>query len=394
MRSSNLPSLSSLAIPKHTPLPLAVGGGGGGGGGVGGVEADALLSRAVGGLSIDAPGDSRVGKAKSGHFGERADSAQMAVRLIILSRVLLTKDAGVLAAVLAAVHGAELLNQLLVVTLRLATLARRVGEASAPITLTNMQTLFGMTGSTLMRQPSYDSVFGLPDRLPWTDARFLYTALLDALAEVRMTEPGAAIEVLLNTNATTPGVTPAAVVASFVAAVEESATARINAGTRLGTGTYSTSSSAGHVTPPPLPISPAAQASSVPSPIAPPVAMVDPTLPLDANVQRHVAARLSRFIIDPAEVQALVAALTGCLHDLGSNVGPNGAEARRQLATITPFGTAIADANVAQVWASTLQVLEQEHVDTLEAFASKLARMVALVTSTVATAAVGLSGLM
>ena len=388
MRSSNLPSLSSLAIPKHTPLPLAMGGGGGG---VGGVEADALLSRAVGGLSIDAPGDSRVGKAKSGHFGERADSAQMAVRLIILSRVLLTKDAGVLAAVLAAVHGAELLNQLLVVTLRLATLARRVGEASAPITLTNMQTLFGMTGSTLMRQPSYDSVFGLPDRLPWTDARFLYTTLLDALAEVRMTEPGAAIEVLLNTNATTPGVTPAAVVASFVAAVEEeSATARINAGTRLGTGTYSTSSSAGHVTPPPLPISPAAQA---PSPIAPPVATVDPTLPLDANVQRHVAARLSRFIIDPAEVQALVAALTGCLHDLGSNVGPNGAEARRQLATITPFGTAIADANVAQVWASTLQVLEREHVDTLEAFASKLAQMVSLVTSTVATAAVGLSGL-
>ena len=74
-------------------------------------------------------------------------------------------------------------------------------------------------------------------------------------------------------------------------------------------------------------------------------------------------------------------------------MGPNGAEARRQLTTITPFGTAIADANVAQVWASTLQVLEQEHVDTLEAFASKLAQMVALVTSTVATAAVGLSGL-
>ena len=111
---------------------------------------------------------------------------------------------------------------------------------------------------------------------------------------------------------------------------------------------------------------------------------------LDANVQRHVAARLSRFIIDPAEVQALVAALTGCLHDLGSSMGPNGAEARRQLATITPFGTAIADANIAQVWASTLQVLEQEHVDTLETFTNKLAQMVSLVTSTVATVAVGL----
>jgi hypothetical protein len=383
---SNLPSLSRMAIATHTPPPLARVGGVGL---VGAVEADALLSMlAVEGLSIDAPGDSRASKVRGGHFGERADSAQMAVRLIILSRVLLTKDASVLAAVLTAVHGAELLNQLLVATLRLATLASRVEEASGPITHTNMQTLFGMTGSTLMRQPSYESLFGLPDRLSWIDARLVYTALLDALAEVRMTEPGAAIEALLNTNATTSDATPAAVVASFVAAVEASATARINAGTRDGAGAYTTSSSAGHATPPPLPILPAAQAPS--SPFAPPVATVDPTLPLDANVQRRVAAHLSRFIIDPAEVQALVAALTGCLHALGSNMGPNGAEARRQLATITPFGTAIADANVAQVWASTLQVLEQGHIDTLETFTRELAQMVSLVTSTVATAAMGL----
>ena len=77
---SNLPSLSRMAIATHTPPPLARVGGVGL---VGAVEADALLSMlAVEGLSIDAPGDSRASKVRGGHFGERADSAQMAVRLL------------------------------------------------------------------------------------------------------------------------------------------------------------------------------------------------------------------------------------------------------------------------------------------------------------------------
>ena len=68
----------------------------------------------------------RKASALTGHFGERADSAQMAVRLIALSRVLLTKDAAVLSTVAVSVHGADLLNQLLAATLRLAIGQRAV----------------------------------------------------------------------------------------------------------------------------------------------------------------------------------------------------------------------------------------------------------------------------
>ena len=61
-------------------------------------------------LRIDAPASKRKPAASSGHFGERSDSAQMAVKLIALSRVLLTKDAAVLSTVAASAHGAELLR--------------------------------------------------------------------------------------------------------------------------------------------------------------------------------------------------------------------------------------------------------------------------------------------
>ena len=71
-------------------------------------------------LRIDAPASKRKPAASSGHFGERSDSAQMAVKLIALSRVLLTKDAAVLSTVAASAHGAELLRMLMAATLRLA----------------------------------------------------------------------------------------------------------------------------------------------------------------------------------------------------------------------------------------------------------------------------------
>ena len=61
-------------------------------------------------LRIDAPASKRK-PTSSGHFGERSDSAQMAVNLIALSRVLLTKDADVLATVAASVNGAELMRR-------------------------------------------------------------------------------------------------------------------------------------------------------------------------------------------------------------------------------------------------------------------------------------------
>ena len=120
-------------------------------------------------LNIDAP---TKRKPSSSHFGERSDSAQMAVRLIALSRVLLTKDADVLATVAASVNGAELMRRLMAATLRLAVLAA-AGDAAAStaLNLGNMATMFNVTGSTIARQESYEALFGLPDRVTWNDAR-------------------------------------------------------------------------------------------------------------------------------------------------------------------------------------------------------------------------------
>ena len=112
-------------------------------------------------LRIDTGAPKRKAAASTGHFGERADSAQMAVRLIALSRVLLTKDAAVLSTVAASAHGAALLNQLLAAALRLAIAA----GGDATLSLTNITTLFNVTGSTLMRQSAFEGLFGLPDRI-------------------------------------------------------------------------------------------------------------------------------------------------------------------------------------------------------------------------------------
>ena len=125
-------------------------------------------------LKIDAPLSKRK-PSSSGHFGERSDSAQLPVRLIALSRVLLTKDADVLSTVATSAHGAELMRQLMAATLRLTVLAT-AGDAAASTApnLGNIATLFNVTGSTLARQESYEALFGLPDRVTWNNARAVY----------------------------------------------------------------------------------------------------------------------------------------------------------------------------------------------------------------------------
>ena len=55
------------------------------------------LALTIENLEIGAPGKRRA--VSAGHFGERIDSAHMAVRLIALSRVLLAKDVAVLSTV-------------------------------------------------------------------------------------------------------------------------------------------------------------------------------------------------------------------------------------------------------------------------------------------------------
>ena len=143
-------------------------------------------------------------------------------------------------------------------------LKRFRGEASSTLSITNITTLFNITGSTLLRQSAFEGLFGLPDRISWVDARAVYTALLDALAAVRATPDGAAIESLLMASGTAPNTSPSAVIAAFVEAVEAHATHRLNTAPRMGveSGGGSASSCSNQTTP------------SAPSPV--PL----PTLPL------------------------------------------------------------------------------------------------------------------
>ena len=192
-------------------------------------------------LRIDAPASKRK-PTSSGHFGQRADSAHTSVRLIALSRVLLTKDEAVLLTVAASANGAELLRQLEATALRLAVLAVGGSTALNPLNLGNIATMFNVTGSTLARQESYEALFGLPDKISWVDARAVYSALLDALAFARTASAGAAVEALLLTNDVASLTSPAAVISAFMTVVEERATHRLNTAPRSGVTSFSSSS--------------------------------------------------------------------------------------------------------------------------------------------------------
>ena len=317
-------------------------------------------------LQIDTGAPKRKAAASTGHFGERADSAQTAVRLIALSRVLLTKDAAVLSTVAASAHGADLLNQLLAATLRLAVAAG--GEASSTLSLTNITTLFNITGSTLLRQSAFEGLFGLPDRISWVDARAVYTALLDALAAVRATPEGAAIESLLMASGTAPNTSPSAVIAAFVAAVEAHATNRLNTAPRLGveSGGSSASSSSNQTTPSaPSPV-------PLPTPPLPPAAFaIDPTQSLAANLMHLVLHRLGRSPtaapLGSSERSTIAAAFTEGL----SVLMPNDTEARRQELLASNALTALTHQGMAWLWASVVEATS-EQVSSVDAVATSI----------------------
>ena len=309
-------------------------------------------------LQVDTGAAKRKAAASTGHFGERADSAQMAVRLVALSRVLLTKDAAVLATVAASAHGADLLNQLLAATLRLAAAAG--GEASSTLSITNITTLFSITGSTLMRQSAFEGLFGLPDRISWLDARAVYTALLDALAAVRAAPEGAAVESLLMANAAASDTSPAAVLAAFVVAVEAHTTHRLNTAPRMGVGMENSSGDSSNQTTPSAP-SPVSLPTPPPPPPPPSAAFaMDPTQSLAANLMRLVLHRLGRSPtaapLGPPERTTIAAAFTEGL----SLLMPNDTEARRQELLASNVLTALTNQGMAWLWASVVDATSDQ----------------------------------
>ena len=356
------------------------------------IDADAELSWVLKQLSVNrvqpvAPIGAPKRKASApSHFGERADSAKMQVRLIVMSRVLLSKDADVLATVAAGTNGAALLEQLRGAFLRLA--AASGGDGTARLTPSNIQTLFNAYGSMLARSSAYESLFGLPDRLPWQRAQTVYNSMLAALAAVRSTPAGAAVEALLMTGLTTsPAATPDSVVTAFVAAVEASATAKLNAAAGSSTAS-SSSTSPGHVTPIPPPPPPPIPLPMPPTPTAPPpsAAALVPSQSIAQNFIMQVESYFRRRLT-VVEAAALTASLVEGLHILQHG---NGAESRRQLIAVAPLAVAIANAAPAQVWASALGVLEAELATSVDELSEDLTAACAIIATATTAASLGL----
>ena len=318
-------------------------------------------------LRIDGPASKRK-PTSSGHFGQRADSAHTSVRLIALSRVLLTKDEAVLLTVAASAHGAELLRQLEATTLRLAMLAVDGSTALNPLNLGNIATMFNVTGSTLARQESYEALFGLPDKISWVDARAVYSALLDALAFARTASAGAAVEALLLTNATENDTSPAAVISAFMTVVDERATHRLNTAPRLGVTSYSSSltSSSTLPTPPPAP-SPVPSAAVPPLPL-PPLAdfRIEPATSIESNLMWRIEGRLHQS--DHEGRTTITAALDEGL----SLLLPAATASRRQELLATNVLIALTQPGAAWLWASILEATSSDRVSRVDDMATSI----------------------
>ena len=309
-------------------------------------------------LEINAPASKRK-TTSSGHFGQRADSAYTSVRLIALSRVLLTKDTAVLMTVARSAHGAELLRQLETTTFRL---AKQATGGNTALNLGNITTMFNITGSTLANQGSYEALFGLPDKISWNDSRAVYNSLLDALAYARATPAGAAVESLIMSNTSEPDASPAAVISAFVAAVEERAAHRLTTAPRLGASSYSSSLATSSTLPtPPSAPSPVPATAVPPSPLPPSADFrIDPTTSLASNLMRLIEGRIHE------SAQNDRSAIRAALDEGMSLLAPAHTSARRQELMATNILTAITHPGIAWLWASTLEVASNAQVSKVD----------------------------
>ena len=134
-------------------------------------------------LAIDAVRRSRVATG-----GVRHDSGRMSIKLIILSRLMHTRDEPRLQAASMSGAGIAVLNAF-----------KRVALAAIPsLTPQSVDILLNTVGATLSKEVQYNALLSLPDRLSWPQARKLYTSLLDAATAARDTPVGASVAALLS----------------------------------------------------------------------------------------------------------------------------------------------------------------------------------------------------
>ena len=176
------------------------------------------------------------------------------------------------------------------------------------------------------------------------------------------------MEALLMTNASTSAFPPAAILESFVAAVESFASHRLATAPRLGV--VSSSSSSNQTTPPgasplPLPSPPPMAPSPPPTPLA-----ISPTHSLHWNILRLIEGRLHRPLaptLSPAEQTVLTDALYESLGFLMPSTQP----ATRQALLDSNVLTALLDQGMAWLWASVTESTS-EQVSSVNAMAASI----------------------
>ena len=230
-------------------------------------------------LGLATPTDAPKRKAV-GHGGASVDSS-LAVALVVLSRLLKSRESDVLEPASRSPAGVALLAALRAAVLRV---ARSVGGADAALSEANVATFFNQSGSTIASQRLYSGGLSLPTRLPWASARALLAALLDSVSAAATTPLGAGVASTLTSSAP-----PSAEAQSAVAALAASVEAGML--TRLAERSDGSSSASGRSTPPPsLPPAP-------PLPIPLPTQQsfaIDASQSLAANAARLVEVRLQR----------------------------------------------------------------------------------------------------
>ena len=172
-----------------------------------------------------------------------ANDSSLAVRMILLSRLMRTRDETMLEEAARSPVGEVVLTQLRSLFLRVALAA---GGTDPSLSEPQIVTLFGLSGSTVAAQRLYDSGLTLPGKLPWQRAKRLLSVFLDALAASRVVTVGYTIGELLLQKPAAPLDAPAqAQIASLVALVE------CESSRLLSGGSSRSSSSSARSSPPP-----------------------------------------------------------------------------------------------------------------------------------------------
>ena len=289
-----------------------------------------IASDAPGGRKRKGPALPRPPTAPRAHWGLPSDSSDR-LSSIALSRLVRSPDPLTVSQVFENPPGVAVLAALRDVVLRVAV---TVGGADLTLTSVNVMSLFNLSGSTFLSQRKYDGGLSLPSKLPFSSAKALVKAMLDALAAALVTPDGSRLMTLLLRIPIAPlDAALQATIAAVMATVEADMTSRLQSG-----GASSSSSSL----PLPMPIQP--------MPAQPAPVQLDVSVSLSTNAARLVQSRLGRALTQ-AEHEALDEGLVEAFSLLTTENQTQRA-ATLQLVAFTTLSTPAG----AQLWASLLEV--------------------------------------